>query len=122
MYVYRENQPDTYGIIGPLVGGWADTDEKEMTEDLMGIYTYTFTGEFQAMEASYDYKLRSNGNWDGYQLPAQGQGNETWIPKEVGGYYNLTVKADVLTNSLDVEAVPVPVAHTATFTKPAFIT
>ena len=116
MYLYRENQPDTYGIIGPLVGGWADTDEKEMTEDLMGIYTYTFTGEFQATEASYDYKLRSNSNWDGYQLPAQGQGNETWIPKEVGGYYNLTVKADVLTNSLDVEAVPVPVAHTATFT------
>ena len=116
MYLYKEDAPDTYGIIGPLVGGWDDSDEKEMTESLMGIYTYTFPDEFQATESSYTYKLRANKVWGGYELPASGQPDKTWTPEEVGGYYNLTIKADVLTNSLEVEAVPVTVAHTATFT------
>lgn len=116
MYLYKKDAPDTYGIIGPLVGGWDDSDEKEMTESLMGIYTYTFPDEFHATEASYAYKLRANKVWGGYELPASGQPDKTWTPAEVGGYYNLTIKADVLTNSLEVEAVPVTVAHTATFT------
>ena len=114
MYLYKEDALDTYGIIGPLVGGWEDTDEKAMTEGPIGLYTYTFPDEFQATEASYEYKLRANGAWGGYELPASG--NNTWTPEEQGGYYNVTVTADVLTNSLTLEAVPVTVAHTATFT------
>ncbi|MBO7139983.1 MAG: starch-binding protein [Prevotella sp.] len=114
MYLYRESDPDTYGIIGPLVGGW-EVEDKEMTEGLMGMYSYTFTDEFHATQSAYEYKLRANKTWDNsYQLPASG--NKTWTPEEVGGYYNLTIKADVLTNSLDVEAVPVTETHTATFT------
>lgn len=50
MYLYRENQPDSYGIVGPLVGSW--DDDAVMAEDLMGIYTYTFPDEFQATVVS----------------------------------------------------------------------
>ena len=89
----------TYGIVGNIPGMTWD-DDLVMTEsaDNKNIYTATFNVTVEEVPAeAYEYKLRANGNWDGYQIPETG--NQSWMPAEAGDY-SLVFTADIEANTL----------------------
>ena len=96
---------DYYTIVGELTGGWP-TDEAQTdmlmtrSEEDKNVYTLVVEG-FEAFPKAYEYKLRTNYNWDEYQLPAEG--NNTYTFPELG-VYTLTFTANLSTNELTVEA------------------
>jgi len=95
MYLYRDM---SYAIVGGLTGGWEKDVEMTPTET-EGEYTLTVQN-FVATEDAYNYKLRANGDWNIYQLPA-GSENASWTPEEGIGYYTLTFTANVLKHTLN---------------------
>ncbi|MBQ3631618.1 MAG: starch-binding protein [Prevotella sp.] len=88
-----------YGIVGTIPGlTWDDDLFMEQDADNKNIYTATLNVTVDEVPAEgYEYKLRANANWDGYQLPAEG--NQTWTPAETGDY-SLVFTADIVANTL----------------------
>ena len=88
-----------YGIVGTIPGlTWDDDLFMEQDADNKNIYTATLNVTVDEVPAEgYEYKLRANANWDGYQLPAGG--NYTWTPAETGDY-SLVFTADIAANTL----------------------
>ncbi len=90
-----------YGIVGDAGMGLDWNNDVVMTqseEDPM-----VFTAEVKNVEivaGSYDYKLRTDGRWDSYQLPASG--NQT-AEFPADGVYNLTFTANVDTHELTLD-------------------
>ncbi len=95
-----------FSIVGANVtGGWENDyaltqSTKEGEED---IYTLTLN-DFEAWPGTtYEYKLRQNNNWDGYQLPAGSDNASFTVDK--GGVYRLIFTADVANNTIGVETI-----------------
>ena len=90
-----------YGIVGDAGMGLDWNNDVVMTqseEDPM-----VFTAEVKNVEivaGSYEYKLRTDGRWDTYQLPASG--NQT-AEFPADGVYNLTFTANVDTHELTLD-------------------
>ena len=90
-----------YGIVGDAGMGLDWDNDVVMTqseEDPM-----VFTAEVKNVEivaGSYEYKLRTDGRWDTYQLPASG--NQT-AEFPADGVYNLTFTANVDTHELTLD-------------------
>ena len=95
-------------IVGELTGGWP-TEEgdwsmaQEMTQDPDNANIWTLTVENVEIEAdkTYYYKATAQLNWDGYQLPAEG--NQNYYFAE-GGLYTLTFKADTENHTVEIIA------------------
>ena len=75
---------DTYGIVGDLTGGWEKDLMMTVSPNDANIYTATVEGVEIAEFKIYEYKLRANKSWQGYQIPTEG--NLTWKPEAVGVY------------------------------------
>ncbi len=97
---------DYYAIVGELTGGWP-TDEAQTdvlmtrSEENENVYTLVVEG-FEAFPRTYEYKLRTNYNWNEFVLPASG--NNTYTFPELG-VYTLTFTANIAENTLICEAV-----------------
>ena len=97
-----------FNIIG--IGNDWDTDHQMTQSSVDGeedIYTFTTTLRVVGGEASnyFEYKLRQNSDWEGYQLPASGEGNYSWEDQVDGiGIYTLEFTADVDKNTLNCVA------------------
>ena len=91
---------EVYGIVGDLTGGW-DAD-LEMTSTAWGIYEATVEGFNANRVKDYEYKLRTDKNWEGYQLPAD-DSNFKWTPEETGTY-KLSFTLNVKENTLELVA------------------
>ncbi len=94
---------DTYGIVGDLTGSWDKDLMMTVSPNDANIYTATVEGVEIAELKGYDYKLRANKSWEGYQIPTKGQGNQTWKPEAVG-VYTFTFTANIAENTLTVDA------------------
>ena len=111
---------DVYSIIGTINGNW-DTDWDLEETATAGVYTYSVENFEVATTTTYEYKVRSNHNWDEgtYELPASGEGN---FSKELQpGIYTLTFTFNLNENTLDLQAektgeyVPVEKTYTVYF-------
>ena len=93
----------TYGIVGTIPGLTWDNDLiMSPNADNKNIYTATLNVTVDEIPAeAYEYKLRANGSWDGYQLPAEG--NQYWMPAETGEYA-LVFTANIAANTLSLSA------------------
>ncbi len=87
----------SFSIVGQLTGGW-DKDAV-MTQSATDKNVYTLVVEhFEASAGTtYLYKLRTDGQWGGYELPASGN-NEYYF--ENAGVYKLTFTANIKDNTL----------------------
>lgn len=94
---------NTYGIVGTIPGLTWDADLlMSFDADNKNIYTASLNVTVDEVpDQAYEYKLRANGNWDGYQLPANG--NQYWQPTEAGDY-TLVFTADIAANTLSLSA------------------
>ena len=92
---------DTYGIVGDLTGSWEKDLMMTVSPNDANIYTATVEGVEIAELKGYDYKLRANKSWEGYQIPTKG--NQTWKPEAVG-VYTFTFTANIAENTLTVDA------------------
>ena len=92
---------DTYGIVGDLTGGWDKDLMMTVSPNDANIYTASVEGVEIAELKGYDYKLRANKSWQGYQIPTKG--NQTWKPEAVG-VYTFTFTANIAENTLTVDA------------------
>lgn len=90
-----------YGIVGTIPGlTWDDDLFMTQDPDNKNIYTASLTVDVtEVPDEAYEYKLRTNQNWDGYQLPAEG--NQSWKPAETGAY-TLVFTADIAANNLSL--------------------
>jgi hypothetical protein len=91
-----------YGIVGTIPGmTWDDDVFMVQDADNENIYTATLDVTVDEVPAeAYEYKLRANQNWDGYQLPEKG--NQSWMPAEAGDY-RLVFTADLAANTLTLD-------------------
>ena len=92
-----------YGIVGTIPGlDWNNDLFMEQDAENKNLYTATLNVTVDEVPAeAYEYKLRTNQNWDGYQLPAEG--NQYWQPTEAGDY-TLVFTADIAANTLSLSA------------------
>ncbi|MBQ8655779.1 MAG: starch-binding protein [Prevotella sp.] len=98
--VVTPEQPETYAIVGELTGGWeADVVMTQSTDD-ENVYTLV-VDEFTAEAKTYQYKLRANGKWGVYEIPAVGNQEYTF---EEAGNYKLTFTANVSEHTLALAA------------------
>ena len=87
----------SFGIVGDLTGGWdADAVMTQSTEN-KNIYTLVVDKFTATAGSTYYYKLRTDGQWGGYELPASGN-NDYYF--ENGGVYKLTFTANIKANTL----------------------
>ena len=93
-----------YGIVGTIPGLTWDNDLfMTQSADNKNVYTATMDVTIDEVPAeAYEYKLRANQNWDGYQLPASG--NQQWMPAETGTF-SLNFIADIAANTLDLKVL-----------------
>ena len=92
---------DTYGIVGDLTGGWEKDLMMTVSPNDANIYTASVEGVEIAEFKGYEYKLRANKSWQGYQIPTEG--NLTWKPEAVG-VYTFTFTANIAESTLTVDA------------------
>lgn len=94
----------TYGIVGTIPGlSWDNDLIMSVDKDNKNIYTATLNVTVDEIPAeAYEYKLRANGSWDGYQIPATSD-NQNWMPTEAGEY-TLVFTADIAANTLSLSA------------------
>ena len=93
-----------YGIVGNIPGmTWDDDLFMTQDKDNENIYTASLDVDITTeVTEPYEFKLRTNGNWDGYQLPADNS-NYLWQPTEAGQYtlvFTLDVANDMLSLSV----------------------
>lgn len=99
-----------YGIVGDAAMGldWDNDAEMTQSEEDLNVFTLTKNVTIDAA-GTYYYKLRADHEWNetvyGYQLPA-GSNNKDYYFGEAG-VYDLTFTANVLTHSLELNAVKV---------------
>ena len=88
-----------YGIVGNIPGlTWDDDLFMEQDADNKNIFTAKLDVTIDELPAeAYKYKMRANQNWDGYQLPQDG--DQYWMPTETGNF-TLIFTADVANHSL----------------------
>lgn len=91
-----------YGIVGNIPGlSWYE--DLFMTQDKndKNLYRASLDVDVTAIPAdAYEYKMRSNMNWESYQLPAYG--NQYWNP-ETTGPHKLIFTANIATHSLSLD-------------------
>lgn len=87
----------SFSIVGQLTGGW--DNDVVMTQSATDKNVYTLVVEhFEASAGTtYLYKLRTDGQWGGYELPASGN-NDYYF--ENAGVYKLTFTANIKDNTL----------------------
>lgn len=93
-----------YGIVGNIPGLTWDND-LFMTQnpDNKNIYEASLEVDItEEVTEPYKFKLRTNQNWDGYQLPADG--NYLWKPTEAG-VFSLNFIADIAANTLELKVL-----------------
>ena len=94
------------GVYNDWDKGYMMTQSTEAGKE--DIYTVTTEVNVVGGEADnyFEYKLRKGNDWDGYQLPAQGNGNNSWKDQVDGiGIYTLAFTADVANHTLTCTAV-----------------
>ena len=104
---------DTYAIVGDFTGGWPAETGDDGSKDVQmtqsptseNVYTLEIKG-FLAEAKKYEYKLRANKSWEGYQLPAEGNANFVFGTADYpAGVYDLTFTANIAENTLQLQAV-----------------
>ena len=97
--------PETYAIVGDFTGGWEADAQMTRSADNASVYTLFVEG-FEAEAKTYEYKLRANGKWGVYDLPADDSNNNFVFGTEEypAGKYNLTFTANVTENTLTLDA------------------
>ena len=87
----------SFGIVGDFTGGWdTDVEMTQSTED-KNVYTLVIDKFTATAATKYEYKLRADGQWGGYQLPDEGN-NDYYF--ENAGVYKLTFTANIKANTL----------------------
>lgn len=100
--IYRIGDAENvYGIVGDF-SAW-DNDLMMEKDAESGFYTYSITGMQVKDVKTYEYKVRANKEWGGYELPMEGQGNYSWTP-ETTGVYTLTFTLNLDKNELTLNA------------------
>jgi hypothetical protein len=91
-----------YGIVGTLPGfGWNEGDDKVMTQSEEDPMVFTLELNNVEVEAgTYEYKLRTDGAWGLYELPA---GGNQYAEFPANGTYNLLFTADVANHTLTLD-------------------
>lgn len=97
----QEVDENTYGIVGDF-SDW-ETDLSLTKTDEAGIYTLTINNFEVSEPKTYEFKVRANGEWGGYELPEPGQGNLSWQATQTG-FYNLTFTFNLNENTCTVDA------------------
>lgn len=91
-----------YGIVGNIPGlSW--DDDLFMTQDKQDKNLYKASLDVDVTEIPaepYEYKMRSNMNWESYQLPTYGY--QHWKP-QITGSYKLLFTANIATNTLSLD-------------------
>lgn len=91
-----------YGIVGNIPGlSWYE--DLFMTQDKNDKNLYKASLEVEVTEIpanDYEYKMRSNMNWESYQLPQEGY--QYWKP-ETTGSHKLFFTADIATQTLTLD-------------------
>ena len=90
-----------YGIVGTIPGlTWDDDIFMTQNADNKNLFTARLDVTVSELPAeAYEYKMRTNQSWEGYQLPADG--NQSWMPTEAGDY-TLLFTADIAANTLSL--------------------
>ncbi len=93
-----------YGIVGNIPGlTWDDDLFMEQDKDNKNIYTASLDVDItEEVVEPYEFKLRTNGNWEGYQLPTD-DSNYLWKPT-AAGQYTLVFTADIANNYVSLSA------------------
>ena len=93
---------DTYGIVGDF-SSW--DNDLMLTKGEGDVYTLTIEDLEVKEVKTYEYKVRANQEWGGYELPAHGSDpqNLSWTP-EKSGVYTLTFTFNPVDNTCTVEA------------------
>ena len=99
MVVMGANAQDTYSIIGEWTN-WATDWDMTQSADNENIYV-AVKEDITITAGTYQYKMRSNHNWDGFQIPQYG--NQTYTCAE-SGVYTLTFTADISNSTLTLDA------------------
>lgn len=115
---------DVRSIMGDFFDEGVWTTDKVMTQNPSNQNLYTLTIRGISLEAkTYNYKLRSNKAWGGYQLPGD-ETNKTYVCSSAG-VYDLVFTANTSSHTLNLEAtkiddqsVSVSTASFATFVSP----
>ncbi len=98
-----------YGIVGTIPGLTWD-DDLFMAQDPENKNIYTASLDVDVVPSgldpvsfpTYEFKLRTNGNWEGYQLP-EDNSNYLWTPT-AAGQYTLVFTADIAANYVSLSA------------------
>ena len=91
-----------YGIVGSIPGLSGDED-LIMKQDKQDKNLYKASLDVEVTEIpvdAYEYKMRTNLNWEGYHLPTYGY--QHWKP-ETTGSYKLLFTANIATNTLSLD-------------------
>ena len=100
------NVEKKYYIMGNFLDSFSWETELEMTQVNDSILTcsYEYTVSFNEgqTEKTIEYKMRQGHNWNGYQLPANGNQSYTFTE---AGVYTLNFTADIKNHLLTLEAV-----------------
>ena len=95
-----QDTPDVYSIIG-----WADwTTDWDMTqsETDANVYSVVKDGMVLVANTTYEYKLRTNHDWTGFELP-EGYSNYSYTCEQ-SGVYTLTFTANISEKTLTLDA------------------
>ncbi|MBQ7461158.1 MAG: starch-binding protein [Bacteroidaceae bacterium] len=91
-----------YGIVGSIPGLSGDED-LIMKQDKQDKNLYKASLDVEVTEIpvdAYEYKMRTNLNWESYQLPTYGY--QHWKPQTTGSY-KLLFTANIATNTLSLD-------------------
>ena len=107
------NVEKKYYIMGSFLDDFSWETELEMTQVNDSVLTvdYEYTvafGDFQT-EKTIEYKMRQGHNWNGYQLPAQGNQSYTFTEP---GVYKLTFTANISSHVLTLEVTSMEYTYT----------
>lgn len=106
--IYRIGDAENvYGIVGDF-STWENDLMLDKDKEQEGVYTLILQN-YPVMDVkTYEYKVRANKEWGGYELPAAGSNpqNMSWTPDKTG-IYNLTFVVNPSENTcvLDVEFI-----------------
>jgi hypothetical protein len=94
-----------YGIVGTIPGlTWDDDIFMSQDPDNKNIYTATLDVDItEEVTQPYEFKLRTNQNWEGYQLPAD-DSNYLWQPTGADNY-RLVFTADIAADMLSLSVL-----------------
>lgn len=105
--IYVEPLP-VYSIVGDffttdLLSGWDYDMDMTQSEENENIYTLV-VDKFTAEAKTYEYKLRTNHKWGGFEIPEDGT-NQNWVfgtDMYPAGDYKLTFTANIADKTLEL--------------------